>query len=90
MGFIQDGITTRQQVLLALGEPDFWWDGQRVFAYQTATIGAYRLSFQYVYLLIAFDTAGRVEHHISLQRDSKHPIPLSGLENQLHATGGPT
>jgi len=25
---------SREEVLLQLGEPDFWWDGQRVFAYQ--------------------------------------------------------
>ncbi|HZK81442.1 MAG TPA: hypothetical protein VFC46_10255 [Humisphaera sp.] len=35
--FLQDGVTTREQVLVTLGEPDYWWDGERVFAYQWST-----------------------------------------------------
>jgi hypothetical protein len=35
--FVRPGATTRAELLCTFGEPDFWWDGERVLAYQWTT-----------------------------------------------------
>jgi hypothetical protein len=99
--FISDGVTTRKQVLLTLGEPDYWWDDQRVFAYEWSTTdvvlatildAAPLRAFGNVliknnYLMLWFDNAGRIERHARLQSSFFHPTPLSELQAQWRASG---
>lgn len=73
--FIQADVTTRTDVLLQLGEPDFAWDHDRIFLYHWSTtdfavlwaVGGYGSGNAGVYdlpkdhdLLIQFNSAGRV------------------------------
>ena len=101
--FITDGVTTRKQVLLTLGEPDYWWDDQRIFAYEWSTADVVladifgtqdpsRNLFTDVliknnYLMLSFDNAGIVERHARVQSSFSHPMPLSALQAQWRASG---
>jgi hypothetical protein len=73
---IVPGTTSRADVLCILGEPDFWWDGERVVAYQWTTSnlgilwavgagGGCTGGFEDIpvnhFLVVTIDPAGRVD-----------------------------
>jgi len=97
--FLQDGVTTPRQVLLALGEPDYWWAGQLVFAYLWPTRGDSRTPFpglEYVSaghedehdLLMEFDDSGRLRRHERTVATSAHWFTLEELRAHWRPGGG--
>src|SRR5687768_11344195 len=73
---MRPGTTTRGDVLCVLGEPDYWWDNERVLAYQWTTSnlgiawaagGGYQGAAGFIdipihhFLLISFDAQHRVK-----------------------------
>jgi hypothetical protein len=86
--FVRPGTTTRAELLCALGEPDFWWGDERVFAYQWTTSnigiawaagggGAGAVGFVNIpihhFLVVTFDPTHRV------QRVEFHEPPVGWL-----------
>lgn len=75
--FIQPGVTTREQVLLCLGQPDDHWRDQQVFYYHwsTSTLG----------LFVAFDRWSEYieceKHHaLFIEFDSNSHVTRSELK----------
>jgi hypothetical protein len=68
LAFVRPAATTREEVLLRLGDPDFAWDDGRVLCYawrtstfEMATLGTNTLESAVPhYLLVEFDDAARV------------------------------
>src|SRR5437763_12961482 len=76
IAILQRGVS-RQDVLLQLGEPDFWWEQQRIFAYQWSMrtpdvpwlesgngrgAGSDGVYLKFHALLIEFDAAGKLKY----------------------------
>jgi hypothetical protein len=96
LGFIQDGKTTRQEILLRLGTPVGQFEGDRILTYdfvrdqagEWRRVGTTSLSdwrFNYIpgssSLVLVFRPDGVLERH-ALVPDREWPPPTSGPDKQ--------
>lgn len=93
--FFRTGMTTRTDVLLQLGEPDFWWDDQGVFAYEWTDVTDRILWACWCdyprwrhFLLLGFDEKGRLTREQRLVSQPSHPFSLDQLRKSWHSNPG--
>ena len=97
MAAIVPGTASRADVLCILGEPDFWWNGERVFVYQWTTSnlgilwavgagGGGAAGFDDVpinhFLVVTFDPTCRVERFQF--RDAPNGVPGRDMLRKLY------
>lgn len=80
LSFIESGVTTREDVLLRLGEPDVVWHDERFFAYRWITVTGYvfmaggnsgaavPMDKDRHDLVIEFNDTGQVLHYQDIRR----------------------